>query len=109
MLRFVADEHIPGRVVSAIRWLGVDIIRFESVGRTGLPDAAQLAWCMANERVVLTQDKDFVKLGYESDTHCGVAYCHTQKYWKQPGLLAKAVAALAARTPAEVRGSVKFL
>ena len=58
-LRFAADEHIPLAAVRGLVARGLDVVRFQDVGRRGLADEDQLPWATSAGRVVVTHDPDF--------------------------------------------------
>jgi predicted nuclease of predicted toxin-antitoxin system len=58
-LRFKLDENIPVRVLSALRTHGHDVETAVTEGLAGAVDAALLAACTAEERVLITLDLDF--------------------------------------------------
>jgi predicted nuclease of predicted toxin-antitoxin system len=57
-MRFLADENIPGRLVEILRRAGHDVawVRIEC---PGLDDRVVPARAVAEQRVVITFDKDF--------------------------------------------------
>lgn len=57
MLRFLADENLPGAMLAALlqRLPALDIVRVEDVGM-GVDDPTVLEWCARDGRVLLTRD-----------------------------------------------------
>jgi predicted nuclease of predicted toxin-antitoxin system len=62
-LRIVADENVPGEAAEAARREGHDVawVRTEAPGST---DEAVLAWDQAEDRILMTFDKDFGELAF---------------------------------------------
>jgi len=60
MLRFLTDEDFDGRVTSALlaRVPGLDLVRVQDVGLMQTPDPDILAWAAAENRIVLTRDRN---------------------------------------------------
>lgn len=60
-MRFLADENLPGRLVAALRAAGHDVawVRTEAPGSD---DRTVLAMAAAEQRVLVTFDKDFGEL-----------------------------------------------
>ena len=63
MARMLADENVPGDVVTAMRVDGHDVTWMRDVG-PGSPDHRVLALAFAEGRIVLTFDKDFGELAF---------------------------------------------
>ncbi len=60
-MRILADENIGRGVIRALRAVGYDVLSvLES--KPGLSDTEVLSMAQAQERVVITQDKDFGEL-----------------------------------------------
>ena len=64
-MKWLADENFPRRIVDALRDAGLDVlwIRREC---PGIVDQAVLAMAAAQNRVLLTFDKDFGELAFRS-------------------------------------------
>jgi hypothetical protein len=60
MLRFLTDEDFDGRLTRALlaRVPGLDLVRVQDVGLTHVPDPDILAWAAAEDRIVLTHDRN---------------------------------------------------
>lgn len=73
MLRLLANENIPGQAVASLRAAGHDVAWVRE-GRPGIADDAVLEWSMAEQRVLLTFDKDFGELVFRRGlaASCGV-------------------------------------
>lgn len=56
-LRLLADENYPGPSVAFLRADGYDVL-WIAEARPGLPDPEVVAWGRAEDRVVLTFDRD---------------------------------------------------
>lgn len=63
VLRILANENIPGEAVKALRKAGHDVVwaRTHAPGRS---DEAVLAQAQAEDRIVITFDKDFGELAF---------------------------------------------
>ena len=62
MLRAYADEHVVFPIVQALRARGMDVVTVQDRGREGTDDAELLAEALSDERVMLTNDTDFLAL-----------------------------------------------
>ena len=65
MLKGYADEHVVFALVEALRQRGMDIVRVQDRGREETDDAQLLDEALADERVMLTNDTDFLSLAAE--------------------------------------------
>jgi predicted nuclease of predicted toxin-antitoxin system len=72
-MRLLANENIPRRVVAQLRTLGHDVLAAKESMR-GDDDRAVLARATAENRLLLTQDKDFGELAFRAglSAQCGV-------------------------------------
>ncbi|MCK9462320.1 MAG: DUF5615 family PIN-like protein [Proteobacteria bacterium] len=62
-MRFLADENIPRDLITALRDGGNDVVSAKESLR-GAPDRKLLAFAGAEQRVIVTQDKDFGELAF---------------------------------------------
>ncbi|MGH8065164.1 MAG: DUF5615 family PIN-like protein [Candidatus Entotheonellia bacterium] len=65
MLKGYADEHVVFGLVQALRQRGMDVVRVQDRGREQADDADLLDEALADERVMLTNDMDFLALAAE--------------------------------------------
>jgi Domain of unknown function (DUF5615) len=65
MLKGYADEHVVFGLVQALRQRGMDVVRVQDRGREQADDAALLNEALADGRVMLTNDTDFLALAVE--------------------------------------------
>ena len=59
-LAFYMDEHVQRAMTSGLRLRGVDILTVQEDGRAGMPDPLILDRATELERVLFTQDDDFL-------------------------------------------------
>jgi Domain of unknown function (DUF5615) len=75
---FYADENFRYPVVEALRHLGHDVLTCQEAGRAdqGVEDDVVLADALADERIVLTQNrKHFIQLDRAGANHRGIVVC----------------------------------
>ncbi|MFV1969170.1 MAG: DUF5615 family PIN-like protein [Pirellulaceae bacterium] len=65
MLKGYADEHVVLALIEALRRRGMDAVRVQDRGREETGDADLLDEAQADERVMLTNDTDFLRLTFE--------------------------------------------
>jgi hypothetical protein len=74
-VRFQLDEHMNPAVAAGLRRVRIDVITTVEAGLLGAPDTVQLAHAHAAGRVMVTQDRDYLRLSQEGAEHSGIAYC----------------------------------
>gem|GEM_PF-1908599 len=65
MLKGYADKHVVFGLVQALRQRGMDVVRVQDRGREQADDADLLDEALTDERVMLTNDMDFLILAAE--------------------------------------------
>lgn len=72
MIRLAADENLNNNIVRGLlrRGLRLDLVRVQDAGLSGASDAAVLAWCAREGRVLLTHDVTTIThYAYERTRH----------------------------------------
>lgn len=75
-IRFHLDEQVERSIAEALRRRNVDITTTPEVGLLGATDEEQLAFSVSQERVIFTQDDDFLAIHQQGLEHYGIVYCH---------------------------------
>ena len=73
-MRFHLDEHVDPAVAVGLRRRGVDVTVTIEQGLVGATDERQLAFAGAGDRVVFTQDADFLRMAAAGVAHRGIVY-----------------------------------
>jgi hypothetical protein len=74
MIRFYTDEHISRATIHGLRLRGLDVLTTPEAGTRGAADEVHLERALAEGRVLVTQDSDFLKLHAEGRPHAGIVY-----------------------------------
>lgn len=77
-IRFHLDEHVSHAVADGLRRLGIDVTTTAGASLLGAADAEHLAYGFAENRVIFTQDDDFLILASARIRHAGLVYCRQQ-------------------------------
>jgi predicted nuclease of predicted toxin-antitoxin system len=77
-IRFHLDEHIDRGVADGLRRRGIDVTTTAEAGLLGADDADHIAFALAQGRVIVSNDPDFLRAHHEGVRHAGIAYCHQQ-------------------------------
>ncbi len=75
-IRFHLDEHVAHAVADGLRRLGIDVTTSMDANLLGASDAEQIAYGLAEGRVIFSQDDDLLALAAAGVQHAGLAYCH---------------------------------
>ena len=107
-IRFFLDQHIPAAVAEGLRNRGIDVLSAQDAGRCGFADSEQLQYALAEGRVVVTFDDDYLTLAAAGTEHAGIAYAPATKY--SVGQLIYALLLVhGVLTPEDMRNHVEFL
>ncbi|MBC7855575.1 MAG: DUF5615 family PIN-like protein [Pirellulaceae bacterium] len=75
MLRFHLDEHIAHAVAHGLRQRQIDVTTTTDAGLLSAPDEDHLDFALRENRVVFTNDSDFLRLVADGRHHAGMVYC----------------------------------
>jgi hypothetical protein len=75
-IKYYTDEHIPSAVVAGLRRRGINVLTTVEAGMLGATDEPQLALATGQQRVLFTQDDDFLSLHATGIEHTGIVYAH---------------------------------
>ncbi len=73
-IRYYTDEHVARAVVNGLRQRGIDVLSVVEAAMLGAEDEAHLVFGLAEQRVIFTQDADFLRLAAADKQHAGVVY-----------------------------------
>ncbi len=74
-IKFHLDENITLAIGNGLRRRGIDVTTTPEEGIMGQSDEQQLAFSLSQERVIFTQDTDFLRLHHAGLSHAGIVYC----------------------------------
>jgi hypothetical protein len=77
-IRFYTDEHVSKAIIQGLRQRGVDVLTVVEAGTLGVTDEAHLERARQEERVIFTQDDDFLRLHASGLEHSGIVYAHQE-------------------------------
>lgn len=73
-IRFHLDENCDPRIAAGLALHGVDVTTTSEAGLLHVSDEAQLAYALAQGRVIVTQDTDFLRLAAAGQPTLGIAF-----------------------------------
>ena len=74
-IRFHLDEQVNSVVARELRCRGIDVTTTVEARLRTQSDEAQLDFICQEERVLFTQDDDFLRIASCTKNHPGIAYC----------------------------------
>ena len=77
-MKFLLDEHVPRAVALGLRQRGVDAVTVRESGTAGEADVNHLSAARAQERIIVTQDDDFLRLHAQGMSHAGIVFVPRQ-------------------------------
>jgi predicted nuclease of predicted toxin-antitoxin system len=75
-IRFHLDECCDPAVAEGLRRRGIDVTTTPEAGLLRVEDEEQAAYGLAEKRMILTHDSDFLVLHAAATSHAGIAFCH---------------------------------
>jgi hypothetical protein len=73
-IKYYADEHIPKAVIRGLCNRGIDVLSIPESGLLGASDDVHLEKARDENRVIITQDDDFLRLHASGKEHSGIVY-----------------------------------
>jgi uncharacterized protein with PIN domain len=73
-IRFYLDEHVAKAVARGLRQRGVDVKTIVEAELMSASDEKHLEFAQSENRVIFTQDDDFLNLVSEGLNHAGIVY-----------------------------------
>lgn len=74
-IRVHLDEHCSNALAKGLRRRGVDVTTANDAGLRGALDSEHLRFAAREQRMLFTQDEDFLVLHSQGIPHFGITYC----------------------------------
>jgi predicted nuclease of predicted toxin-antitoxin system len=107
-IRFYLDENVANEIAQGLRTRSIDVITTAEAGHIGFKDEQQLSFALAEQRVFVTQDEDFLVLHSQGVAHAGIAY-YKQKTRSTKQVIRGLVLIYDVLSPDEMVNHVEFL
>lgn len=78
-IRFHFDENCPHAIAEGLRRRGIDVTTTPETSLSGASDESQTAHALAEQRVIFTLDRDFLRINNSGIPHAGIVYCRQGK------------------------------
>lgn len=108
MLKYHLDENAERAIADGLRLRGLDVTTTPPDVPTATSDSDQLAWCLAEERVIVSHDRDMLRYAAAGVEHAGVVF-YRSRHRTFGELIARLVTLSRLRTPETMRGCVEYL
>ena len=107
MITFHLDENVDHAIAHGLRLRSVDVTTATDADLIGAPDADHVAFALRENRVVFTQDQDFLRHHASGSEHAGIVY--SQQGVRTVGEIVRFLHLLNdCLDPQEMRGQVEF-
>jgi hypothetical protein len=73
-IRFHLDENCDPRIAAGLRLHGIDVTTAADAGLRRASDQRHVAYAIAQGRVILTQDTDFLRIAASGQEHPGILF-----------------------------------
>lgn len=77
-MRFHLDEQVDPAIAEGLRHRGIDVTTSQSAGLLSAPDKDHVAFALEEQRVIFTNDRDFLRIHSRGGAHCGIVYSPPQ-------------------------------
>ena len=105
---FHLDENGSRAIAEGLRRRGINVTTTPEAGLLGASDEMQAAYGLCEGRVVITQDRDFLRLHAASPSHSGIVYC--DKDSRSIGEIIRSLVLIwEIYDPEEIAGRVEYL
>jgi hypothetical protein len=74
VIRFHLDEHVDHDVAHGLRRRGVEVTTTTDANLLGSTDEAHFDFARRTNRIIFTNDADFLRLASRGERHLGIAY-----------------------------------
>ncbi len=72
MLRYHLDEHLPSEIAHGLRRRQIECSTTNEAGLIAASDDKQLDYAIQEQRVLVTHDRDFVRMNTRRPDHFGI-------------------------------------
>lgn len=74
-IKFHLDENVNNAIAQGLRRRDIDVTTTPEQSLIGVSDEVQLKFALSQNRVIFTQDTDFLRMNKMNTNHCGIVYC----------------------------------
>lgn len=74
-MRFHLDENVDHAIADGLERRRIDVPTSNDARLLGAADEMQIAFAQQNRRVIVTHDRDLLRLSGMGTSHAGIVYC----------------------------------
>jgi predicted nuclease of predicted toxin-antitoxin system len=74
VIRFHLDENVDHAIAHGLRLRGLDVTTTADARLIGATDPQHITFALEHQRVIFTQDQDFLRRHAAGDEHTGIVY-----------------------------------
>jgi len=78
-MRFHLDEHVADAIAEGLWRRGVDVTTTVQAHLLQAADEQHAAYALGENRVIFTQDVDFLRIAATGEPHAGIVFCSQKK------------------------------
>lgn len=75
-IKFHLDENVRNAVAQGLKRREIDVTTTPEQSLIGVSDEVQLEFARSQNRVIFTQDTDFLRINQTNSDHCGIVYSY---------------------------------
>lgn len=107
-IKFHLDENVRTAIAQGLRRRGIDVTTTPEQFLIGVSDKVQLEFAKSQNRVIFTQDTDFLRINQANSNHCGIVYSYQGN--KSMGEIIKGLILIwELLDPSDMVGKVEFI
>lgn len=76
LIQYYLDEHVHSAIAEGLRLRHIDVMTTAEANMLSKSDPDQLQYAIHNNRVLFTQDDDFIRIHASGIEHNGIIYTH---------------------------------
>jgi predicted nuclease of predicted toxin-antitoxin system len=80
VIRYHLDQHVSSRIAKALRRRQIDVTTTAEAGLQDADDVDHVRFALAESRVIVTNDPDFLARDQAGTQHPGICYWEQQNY-----------------------------
>ncbi len=77
-IRFHLDENVSPKIANGMRLQGLDVTTTQETGLLKASDEIQFRFAQREQRVIITQDSDFLRIASRHPNHSGILFYSTR-------------------------------
>ncbi len=107
-IKFHLDENVRNAIAQGLRRRGIDVTTTPEQSLIGISDEAQLEFAISQNRVIFTQDTDFLRINQSNTNHLGIVFCSQGN--KSIGEIIRGLVLIwELLEPVDMKGKVEFI